>query len=49
MSTWGTGIKQSDEFMDVYEEFFERYKDDALAIQVYQTILDEYREVIEVL
>ena len=43
MSTWGTGIKQSDEFMDVYEEFFERYKDDALAIQVYQTILDEYR------
>ena len=25
MSSWGTGIKQSDEFMDVYDEFFERY------------------------
>ena len=21
MSSWGTGIKQSDEFMDVYDEF----------------------------
>ena len=34
MSSWGTGIKQSDEFMDVYDEFFERFKDDAVAIDI---------------
>ncbi len=44
MSTWGTGIKQNDEFMDVYDEFFELYKDDAIAINIYQTILNEYQE-----
>ncbi len=44
MSTWGTGIKQSDEFMDVYDEFFELYKDDAVAIDIYQTILNEYQQ-----
>ncbi|MBR5858380.1 MAG: hypothetical protein IKZ05_00505 [Clostridia bacterium] len=44
MSSWGTGIKQSDEFMDVYDEFFELYKDDAVAIEIYQTILNEYRQ-----
>ena len=44
MSSWGTGIKQSDEFMDVYEEFFELYKDDAVAIDIYHAILDEYQQ-----
>jgi len=44
MSSWGTGIKQSDEFMDVYDEFFELYKDDAVAIEIYQTILNEYQQ-----
>ena len=44
MSTWGTGIKQSDEFTDVYDEFFALYKDNAVAIDVYQTILNEYRQ-----
>ena len=43
MSSWGTGIKQSDEFMDVYDEFFELYKDNAVAIDIYQTILSEYQ------
>ncbi|MBO5270672.1 MAG: hypothetical protein J6B77_07795 [Clostridia bacterium] len=44
MSTWGTGIKQSDEFMDVYEEFFDLYRDDAVAIDIYRAILTEYQE-----
>ena len=44
MSSWGTGIKQSDEFMDVYDEFFELYKDDAIATDIYQKILNEYRQ-----
>ena len=38
MSSWGTGIKQIDEFMDVYDEFFELYKDNAVAMDIYQTI-----------
>ena len=44
MSTWGTGIKQSDEFVDVYQTFFETYKDDASAIDIYKSILNEYLE-----
>ena len=44
MSAWGTGIKQSDEFMDVYDEFFDRYKDDATAMEIYRAILAEYQE-----
>lgn len=44
MSAWGTGIKQSDEFMDVYDDFYERYKDDATALEVYHAILKEYQE-----
>ncbi len=44
MSSWGTGIKQSDEFIDIYDEFFELYKDDATAIEIYQTILAEYQQ-----
>ncbi len=44
MSSWGTGVKQSDEFMDVHDEFFERYKDDASALDIYHAILDEYRQ-----
>ena len=43
MSAWGTGIQQSDEFSDVYDEFFELYKDDAVAADIYQTILAEYQ------
>lgn len=43
MSMWGTGIKQSDEFMDVYDEFYERYVDDADPMEVYRSILEEYR------
>ncbi len=43
MSMWGTGIKQSDEFMDVYDEFYERYVDDADPMEIYRSILEEYR------
>jgi len=43
MSFWGTGIKQSDEFMDVYDYFFELYKDDADAREIYRSILAEYQ------
>ena len=43
MSAWGYGIKQSDEFMDVYDEFFESYIDDADAIEIYRSILNEYQ------
>ena len=43
MSMWGTGIKQSDEFMDVYDDFYERYVDDADPMEIYSTILEEYR------
>ena len=44
MSSWGAGIKQSDEFMDVYDEFFDLYKDDAVAIEIYRSILSEYQQ-----
>ena len=44
MSTWGTGIKQSDEFFDVYQTFFETYKDEASATDIYRSILNEYLE-----
>ena len=47
MSTWGTGIKQSDEFSDVYEEFFELYKDDASATDIYRAIMEEYQSEFE--
>ena len=43
MSMWGTGIKQSDEFMDVYDDFYERYVDDADPMEIYSAILEEYR------
>lgn len=43
MSAWGTGIRQSDEFADVYEEFFDLYRDDASAMDIYRKILAEYR------
>ena len=43
MSMWGAGIKQSDEFMDVYDEFYDRYVDDADPVEIYREILEEYR------
>lgn len=42
MSAYGTGIKQSDEFADVYEEFFEAYKDNADPLLLYRNIWAEY-------
>jgi len=42
MSYWGYGIKQSDEFSDVYGQFFELYKGDEKATDVYKAILEEH-------
>jgi hypothetical protein len=42
MSFWGTGVKQCDEFGDVYEEFFEQYVDDADPINIADSIWQEY-------
>jgi len=44
MSYWGYGIKQSDEFSDVYDRFFELYKDDAKAMDVYKVVFEEYMD-----
>lgn len=48
MSAWGTGIKQSDGFMDVYDGFFERYLRGvdpfALAQELYAEYLAEFDE-----
>jgi hypothetical protein len=42
MSSWGTGIKQSDEFCDIYDVFFERYVDDAEPLKLADDIWAEY-------
>lgn len=46
MSSWGTGLKQSDEFLDAYDDFFDRWLrgvDPAeLARQIYQEYLAEF-------
>ena len=42
MSSWGTGIKQSDEFCDVYDEFFERYVGDFDPLDIAESIWQEY-------
>lgn len=43
MSSWGTGIKQSDEFLDVYEEFFDKYVDGTDPLAIFSEIWQEYR------
>lgn len=46
MGTWGTGITQSDEFMECYDEFFDAYKDGkdpaALASEIWDRYASEY-------
>ncbi len=44
MSFWGTGIKQSDEFVDIYEEFFEQYKEAADPFSIKAKIWKEYTD-----
>ena len=44
MSSWGTGIKQSDEFLDVYEEFFDKYVDGTDPLAIFSEIWQDYRE-----
>ena len=43
MSMWGAGVRQCDEFEDVYEEFFSRYIGDACPEEIYREILNEYQ------
>lgn len=44
MSAWGTGVQQSDEFADVYDEFFEQYTGDADSFAIQAKIWKEYIE-----
>ena len=44
MSAWGTGVQQSDEFADVYDEFFEQYTGDADPFAIRAKIWEEYTE-----
>lgn len=42
MGTWGTGIKDSDEFLDCYEEFFNAYKDGKDPAELANEIWEEH-------
>lgn len=44
MSMWGAGIRQCDEFEDVYEEFFDKYIGDASPESIFREILNEYQQ-----
>ena len=44
MSAWGTGVRQSDEFADVYDEFFEQYTGDADPFTIQAKIWKEHIE-----
>ncbi len=44
MSSWGTGVSQSDEFADIYEDFFEAYTGDADPFDIQKKIWKEYTE-----
>lgn len=47
MGNWGTGIKQSDEFGEVYDLFFDRYVGDAEPRQLAKKIWAEYSEELQ--
>jgi len=46
MSKWGAGLKQSDEFLDVYDDYFDRYLRGVdpltLAHEIYKEYLEEF-------
>ena len=44
MSAWGTGVSQSDEFADIYDEFFDAYTGDADPFDIQKKIWKEYKE-----
>lgn len=48
MSSWGAGLKQSDEFLDAYDDFFDRYLRSVdpvmLAREIYAEYLAEFDE-----
>ena len=44
MSSWGTGVSQSDEFAEIYEEFFEAYTGDADPFDIQKRIWKEHKE-----
>ena len=41
MSMLDTRVSGSDEFYEIHEEFFERYKGEVTAEEVYQQLLEE--------
>ena len=44
MSMWGAGIRQCDEFEDVYEEFFGKYIGDVCPEDIFREILSRYQQ-----
>ena len=44
MSMWGAGIRQCDEFEDVYEAFFEKYIGDVCPEDIFREILSRYQQ-----
>lgn len=44
MSAWGAGLKQSDQFMDAYDTFFDRYLRGVDPVQLANAIYAEYLE-----
>ena len=43
MSAWGTGVSQSDEFADIYDEFFDAYIGDADPFDIQKNDLERIR------
>ncbi|MFD0748991.1 DUF4259 domain-containing protein [Mucilaginibacter calamicampi] len=48
MGTWGTGIKENDTFMDVYDEFFDQYNKGNQPADIAKYILNENADNLEV-
>lgn len=47
MGSWGTGIKQSDAFADVYDTFFDRYNDGQNPVDIFEQIKKDFSEILE--
>jgi hypothetical protein len=47
MGSWGTGIKQSDAFLDVYDTFFDRYNNGENPADISKQITKDLSEILE--
>ncbi len=47
MGSWGTGIKQSDAFADVYDSFFDRYNDGQNPADISKQIAKDFSEILD--